>query len=252
MNKHHPLGELIQSAQDKNGWSVRDLQRRAEEYGFEMKHSNFSRLKLHEVVTVKGDVIRMLAKVLALPESMVARAALASMGIDLSATDSTVDEAVRTSTEFSERDRNIIQAVVDVMRSDTGSRNSGTNNAKQSGPEPLPINPRTGRHFRRGSGDYHRYLDALDQDDRGQRRDPGAGQKSEQSEDVTSLATRRRADQIDVSHKGGGSRASDYEGNNIPLPDDYEQLAADSGHTRHVERERDWVQQGEESQETDD
>jgi hypothetical protein len=173
VNKHHPLGELIQSAQDKNGWSVRDLQRRAEDYGFEMKHSNFSRLKLHEVVTVKGDVIRMLAKVLALPEPMVARAALASMGIDLSATDSTVDEAVRTSTEFSERDRHIIQAVVDAMRSDAGSSTSGTIESKR-----MPTNPRTRRPFRRGSAEYQLYVEQLDREEPGKRGDSGVGQKT--------------------------------------------------------------------------
>jgi hypothetical protein len=165
VNKHHPLGELIQSAQDKNGWSVRDLQRRAEVLGFEMKHSNFSRLKLHEVVTVKGDVIRMLAKVLALPEPMVARAALASMGIDMASSDTTVDEAVRTSTEFSERDRRIIQAVVDTMRSDVRSSSDATKDEQ-------PINPRTGRPFRRGSAEALQYAE-------GQRRDAGTGQKTQ-------------------------------------------------------------------------
>lgn len=179
VNKHHPLGELIQSAQDKNGWSVRDLQRRAEDFGFEMKHSNFSRLKLHEVVTVKGDVIRMLAKVLALPEPMVARAALASMGIDLSGTDSTVDEAVRTSTEFSERDRHIIQAVVDAMRSDAGSSTSGINQPQRRTREALPINPRTGRPFRRGSTEYEFYLARLNQKEATERRDPSARQKTQ-------------------------------------------------------------------------
>jgi hypothetical protein len=38
-------------------------------------------------------------------------------------------------------------------------------------------------------------------------------------------------------------------GNSIPLPEDYLALVADKSHTRHVDREREWAQRGEESQE---
>lgn len=38
---------------------------------------------------------------------------------------------------------------------------------------------------------------------------------------------------------------------NIPLPEDYLDLAADTSHTRHMDREREWAHRGEETQEAE-
>ncbi|MEV8180300.1 helix-turn-helix transcriptional regulator [Specibacter sp. NPDC078692] len=116
MNATHPLGELIQSAQDKNGWSTRDLQRRAESLGLDMKHSNFSRLKNQELVSIKGTVIHALADVLQVPVHRVAQAAMASMGVEVPVTQPALEDVVRDSQEFSARDRQIIQGLVDTIR----------------------------------------------------------------------------------------------------------------------------------------
>jgi hypothetical protein len=134
VNEMHPLGKLIQASQDRNGWSTRDLQRMAEQRGYNMTHSNFSRLKNEDVVSIKGSIIKLLSEVLGLPETKIARAAMASMGVDLQIDEVAVDEAVRNSDEFSERDRRIITSVLDAMR----VTQSETNNEDQDKPETNP------------------------------------------------------------------------------------------------------------------
>lgn len=116
VNATHPLGELIQAAQDKNGWSTRDLQRRAESLGLDMKHSNFSRLKNQELISIKGTVIHALADVLQVSVQSVAQASMASMGVEVSAAQPAIEDVVRDSQEFSARDRQIIQGLVDTIR----------------------------------------------------------------------------------------------------------------------------------------
>ena len=48
--------------------------------------------------------------------------------------------------------------------------------------------------------------------------------------------------------KSGELRADEYPDNNIPLPQDYLDLAADSSSTGHEDREREWDRRGEEPQ----
>lgn len=114
--------------------------------GFNMTHSNFSRLKNDEIVSIKGSIIKLLAEVLGLPETKVARAAMASMGVDLQIDEVAVDAAVRNSNEFSERDRRIITSVLDAMRDTQGE----ATNDNQDKPETNPPGERTLRAV--GSG----------------------------------------------------------------------------------------------------
>lgn len=125
MNSTQTLADLIKSVQELNDWSDRDLGRRAEKLGLDITTSNFSRLKNRELVSVKGSLIRMLAQVLKVPEPKVAHAAMASMGVELEASDSTVDEAVRNSSELSVRDQELVIALVSAMR------NSGSDSHDQ-------------------------------------------------------------------------------------------------------------------------
>lgn len=134
MNEMHPLGKLIQVTQDRNGWSTRDLQRMAELRGYRMSHTNFSRLKNEEVVSIKGSLIKLLSDVIGLPETKVARAAMASMGVDLQIDETAVDDAVRNSNEFSERDRRIITSVLDAMRDTRGDTGYDNTNNPQTNP----------------------------------------------------------------------------------------------------------------------
>ena len=106
----------------------------AEQRGYNMTHSNFSRLKNEDVVSIKGSIIKLLSEVLGLPETKIARAAMASMGVDLQIDEVAVDDAVRNSDEFSERDRRIITSVLDAMR----ETQSETSNEDQDKPKTNP------------------------------------------------------------------------------------------------------------------
>lgn len=132
------LADLIKSVQDKNGWSDRDLGRRAEKLEIDITTSNFSRLKNRELVSVKGSLIRKLALVLMVPEQKVAQAALASMGLNLEIPEVTVEDAVRNSPDFSIRDQTLIMGLVNAMR-DTGS---GSDEQQSNSAAPDDTSPR--------------------------------------------------------------------------------------------------------------
>ena len=137
MNQLHPLGKLIQEAQDKYGWSTRDLERQADNHGYSMKHSNFSRLKLDPVVAIKATQIEVLSKVLRRTPRAVADAAIASMGVDPHDSAINLEDAVRSSNDLSMRDRRILLSVIDAMRDDE----SGTNDQQDSPADPDNNNP---------------------------------------------------------------------------------------------------------------
>lgn len=137
MNKLHPLGELIQAAQNQNGWSTRDLEREAERHGFSMKHSNFSRLKLEPVIAIKASQIEVLSKVLRRSPQIVAKAAIASMGVDMDSPVRDVSDAIRSSDKFSARDERILLSVIDAMREDESGTNGQQGNQDPHPPRPL-------------------------------------------------------------------------------------------------------------------
>lgn len=124
MNELHPLGKLIQAAQDREGWSTRDLERAAERKGHSMKHSNFSRLKIEPVIAIKASQIQVLASVLGVSEQAVAMAAIESMGVRLDSTSASLEDSLRNTTDLSNRDQRLILSLAAAMR-DTGSGNIG-------------------------------------------------------------------------------------------------------------------------------
>lgn len=79
----HQLATLIDQVRDANGWSDTDIVRRATSAGHKLSKSNLSRIRNTDVVSVTSTTIRALTAGLGVPEPEVARAALASMGIDL-------------------------------------------------------------------------------------------------------------------------------------------------------------------------
>ncbi|MFJ7748671.1 hypothetical protein ACIQXM_01795 [Arthrobacter sp. NPDC097144] len=112
MNSKHPLGQLIEKVQQDNGWSDRDLAARAQSMELDLGKSNWSRLKNQPILTFKPSHIKGLALVLKQTETTVARAALASMGIDLEGyQDGDVKAAVRNNAELSARDKRVLLAV---------------------------------------------------------------------------------------------------------------------------------------------
>ncbi|QEP08768.1 hypothetical protein [Glutamicibacter sp. ZJUTW] len=124
MNELHPLGKLIQAAQDREGWSTRDLERAAERKGHSMKHSNFSRLKIEPVIAIKASQIQVLASVLGVSEQAVAMAAIESMGVQLDSTSASLEDSLRNTTDLSNRDQRLILSLAAAMR-DTGSGSIG-------------------------------------------------------------------------------------------------------------------------------
>lgn len=123
VNELHPLGKLIQATQDRENWSTRDMERAAERHGYSMKHSNFSRLKIEPVVTIKASQIKVLAAVLGVSEQTVAMAAIASMGIDLDSHAATLEDSLRQATDLSIRDRNLVIALVSAMQNENSESN---------------------------------------------------------------------------------------------------------------------------------
>lgn len=111
----HRLGQLIQDAQDRNGWSLRELEARAAEHGLEMSHTGFARLKNDELTQLRGSTIRLLAVVLGVGEYTIAQAALESMGVSLP-TDHSVESAIEQAPGISQRDRKILLSTLEVMR----------------------------------------------------------------------------------------------------------------------------------------
>ncbi|MFJ2620008.1 hypothetical protein [Glutamicibacter sp. NPDC087344] len=136
MNSMQTLADLIKSVQEKNGWSDRDLGRRAAKLDTDITTSDFSRLKNRELVSVTGSLIRKLALVLMVSEQKVAQAALVSMGLDLEIPEVTVEDAVRNSPEFSIRDQALIMGLVSAMR----DGESGTDE-QQSRADPVNTPP---------------------------------------------------------------------------------------------------------------
>ncbi|WP_313813028.1 hypothetical protein [Glutamicibacter sp.] len=132
MNELHPLGELIQAAQDRYGWSTRDMEREADKHGLRMAHSNFSRLKLEPVVAIKATQIQALAKVLRISEQTVARAAISSMGVDLDEKLADPGDALRSAADLSERDKRILLSALTAMRQEESSDDAKSNTPKQA------------------------------------------------------------------------------------------------------------------------
>lgn len=127
MNDMHALGRLIQDAQDRNEWSLRDLQERATARGYRMSHTNFGRLKTEPVLSVKGENISMLAQVLRVRVSTVVEAVLESMDLPYSGPSSpSVLDAVLQSNEISEYDQELLVAQLRVM---LGRQKAGTHGA---------------------------------------------------------------------------------------------------------------------------
>ncbi|MEX3600529.1 hypothetical protein [Kocuria carniphila] len=117
MKKMHELGKLITSVQERNDWSDRDLQVRAEQLGLTaLSKSNFSRWRNSPVNSIKGSNIRDMAAVLGLSEAAVAQAALQSMGIHLSsAGTSSIDTALDQDANLSARDKTLVRALLGAM-----------------------------------------------------------------------------------------------------------------------------------------
>ena len=118
MNTSTTLGALIQERRNSNGWSYRDLETRSPA-GTGLNKSRWGELARDEVKTFSGDQLRGIAQALSLPEHVIGRAALTSMGLpSSSASARTLEDAVRTDYNLTDHDRRIILAVLREMRTE--------------------------------------------------------------------------------------------------------------------------------------
>lgn len=113
----HELERLITSIQERNDWSDRDLQLRAEQLGHSaLSKSDFSRWRNSPVNSIKGSNIRDMAAVLGTSETVIAQAALESMGIQARMPEeSSVDTALSLDPDLSARDKSLVRALLGAM-----------------------------------------------------------------------------------------------------------------------------------------
>lgn len=135
----HPLGKLIQSIQEENGWSNVDIANRAIERGHNSSKQSIGEYKNKPVVSVTARQINMLSAALGVAPMTVVRAAAESMGIqDNKAGGDELVNVVRATTELSERDKRLVMGLLDAMRTDESSEHdSDTSNP----PDPAQLHP---------------------------------------------------------------------------------------------------------------
>ncbi|MCG7425096.1 hypothetical protein [Kocuria rhizophila] len=119
MNTSSTLGSLIQERRNSNGWSYRDLESRSPA-GTGLNKSRWGELARDEVKTFSGDQLRGIAVALGLPQHVVGRAALTSMGLTADTNSArTLEDAVRAEYHLTDHDRRILLAVVRAMRTES-------------------------------------------------------------------------------------------------------------------------------------
>lgn len=113
MKPKHALATLIDQVRAVNGWSDTDVVERARKRGHQLSKSNVSRVRMEDVQSIKGDLIRALADGLGISPNQVAAAALASMGLplyDVAGWDT--EQAIRRDPALSERSRRVLLALL--------------------------------------------------------------------------------------------------------------------------------------------
>lgn len=126
MNAPHPLSRLIQSVEDGQGWTDRELSRRIGVAGHQMSHSYIGKLKNHPIQSVTASMVQALATGLGVPETVVAAAALASMGVHIDTSSSAgLDVAIASEESLTDYDKRLLRSLVKEMRTDGEQRSDG-------------------------------------------------------------------------------------------------------------------------------
>lgn len=133
MNPMHELAALIERTAKANDWTQAQVAKRATDHGHTLTVQNLSRIKHEPVRTLVPKTIEALASGLQLPQSVVAMAALRSMGIDVSANPpADATEAVKTDPRLTVRDRRIALAVLSEMLASQGEGGEHVRSASNS------------------------------------------------------------------------------------------------------------------------
>ena len=137
-----PLGNLIQSALDANGWSARHVEEiSAGKPG--LGRGNLSNLKNKRLASIKGETLVSLAEILGLPTELVLRAALRSLKtpIELQQSSGTPEDAINLDPQLSVADKQTLLGMLGYMRSKTGD---GHEAAPMNQAEKAPSQPQMG------------------------------------------------------------------------------------------------------------
>lgn len=146
MDPMHELAALIERTAEANGWTQAQIAKRATDHGHTLTVQNLSRIKHEPVKTLVPKTIEALASGLQLPQSVVALAALESMGISVSATPpADATEAVKMDPRLGNRDRRIALAVLSELLAERKDQDNG-------GSAPKTQAPVSGVHYDAGVG----------------------------------------------------------------------------------------------------
>lgn len=165
MNAPHPLSRLIQSIEDGQGWTDREVSRRIEVAGHKMSHSYIGKLKNHPIQSVTASMVQTLAIGLRVPETVVAKAAMESMGVHIDTSSSAgLDVAIANEPSLTDYDKRLLRSVVKEMRTDGEERRD--NSTSEPDREGVPDQPqRDGATIRPLSPLRPRLLDPDGDDD---------------------------------------------------------------------------------------
>jgi hypothetical protein len=208
VNDMHPLGRLIQGAQDALGWSNRRLEREAAGKPG-LGKSNIGKIKTQPVVSLKADTIKSLSEVLRVPVYQLVGAALESMDLPaLGEKDPSLEDAVRTNYELTEHDRRILLAVLREMRTERGGNADSTAPITHAGESPATDQE---RHER--STDSLHLVDATTS--------PRDEESARRGADEDELARwRREREGVSSVTSDGGVDGQSPGQEEIPLPDE--------------------------------
>ncbi len=136
MNATHPLGQLIQSIEDGNGWTLRHIARRIESSGMSMSHTHLGNLKNKPIQSVTSNMLEALSVGLGVSQGEVASAALASMGVLIRTEGGGLDVAITRDPALTDFDRRLLRAMVREIRDARRDEHESTDRAQARSDHP--------------------------------------------------------------------------------------------------------------------
>jgi hypothetical protein len=141
MSSEHPLGALIETMREVNGWSHEDVAKDARMRGFKVSKSAAHRIETVKPELMRKDQIEWMSAVFGLGERQIIAAFLASMGYTLALDGpSTVEDAVRADTRLSSDEKEILFDVVRGMRRRARAKALTVNNRDENETETTDVN----------------------------------------------------------------------------------------------------------------
>lgn len=137
MKTPHPLGVLMRTVREANGWSYRDVAERAEARGHKLSKSGVEFLEKTPPASMSIERVTALADALMLPERQIVAAFLASMGYAPERDTSTVEDAIRADGRLSTEDRQLLLDTLASLRKRT-PKTASNSRQKSTEQDPAP------------------------------------------------------------------------------------------------------------------